>query len=131
MSKRESLIDIGKGIGSILVIMGHTSATSYKLRIFIDSFHMPFFFILSGMVLNTNYSIFQFIKRKIKSLLINYYILNFILLIWKEIINNPLKCFKKKKFILILLNKFFGVLLLIIIIIGLLCHYLQLKFYFL
>ena len=97
MSKRESLIDIGKGIGSILVIMGHTSSTSYKLRIFIDSFHMPFFFILSGMVLNTNYSIFQFIKRKIKSLLINYYILNFILLIWKEIINDPLKCFKNKK----------------------------------
>ena len=131
MSERDPIIDIGKGFGIIFVIMGHTRVTYHKLALFIDSFNMPFFFILSGMVINTNYSIFQFIKKKIKSLLINYYILNFILLIWKQIINNPQKCFRKQKFMFFFLNKFFGVHLLITIIIGLLCHYLLLKLYFL
>jgi fucose 4-O-acetylase-like acetyltransferase len=97
MLERDSMIDIGKGIGSILVILGHTKVTFLRLAIFIDSFHMPFFFILSGMVINLKYSISQFINKKIKSLLINYYILNIILLIWRQIINNPLKCFKKPK----------------------------------
>ena len=97
MLERDSMIDIGKGIGSILVILGHTKVTFLRLAIFIDSFHMPFFFILSGMVINLNYSISQFLNKKIKSLLINYYILNIILLIWRQIINNPLKCFKKPK----------------------------------
>ena len=107
MSEREPVIDIGKGIGIIFVIMGHTRVTYHKLALFIDSFNMPFFFILSGMVINTNYSIFQFIKKKIKSLLINYYILNFILLIWKQIINNPQKCFRKPKIYVLFLKQIF------------------------
>ena len=107
MSERDPVIDIGKGIGIILVIMGHTKVTFHKLAIFIDSFNMPFFFILSGMVINTKYSIIQFIKKKIKSLLINYYILNFILLIWKQIINNPLKCFKKPKIYILFFKQIF------------------------
>lgn len=44
-------VDIAKGIGMILVISGHLCASA-PLRNFIYSFHMPLFFILSGIVYN-------------------------------------------------------------------------------
>lgn len=49
-TKRIEWIDISKGIGIILVIMGHTIALCYSYPIY--SFHMPLFFLLSGMVFN-------------------------------------------------------------------------------
>lgn len=47
-SNRIEEVDISKGIGMVLVIMGHL-CVSASLRNFIYSFHMPLFFILSGM----------------------------------------------------------------------------------
>lgn len=46
-------VDISKGIGMILVITGHL-CVSTLLRNFIYSFHMPLFFILSGVVYNVS-----------------------------------------------------------------------------
>ncbi len=46
--KRIDWIDIAKGIGIILVIIGHTAKFGSTLRNIIFSFHMPLFFILSG-----------------------------------------------------------------------------------
>jgi len=60
-SKRDSTIDIAKALGILLVVFGHaletafvrgdtfTSIVFYPWK-FIYSFHMPLFFILSGMV---------------------------------------------------------------------------------
>ncbi|MCD7778938.1 MAG: acyltransferase family protein [Clostridiales bacterium] len=48
-NKRLEEIDIAKGIGIILVILGH--AGNIPGKTFIYSFHMPLFFILSGMVM--------------------------------------------------------------------------------
>lgn len=47
MAKRLTYIDLAKGIGIILVVVGHTvkDATSHSV---IFSFHMPLFFILGG-----------------------------------------------------------------------------------
>lgn len=45
-------IDIAKGIGIILVIIGHCLPNNSLLRLMIYSFHMPLFFVLSGMVLD-------------------------------------------------------------------------------
>jgi fucose 4-O-acetylase-like acetyltransferase len=50
-TKRVAYIDIAKGIGIILVVMGHNdfaliSPFAHKL---IYSFHMPMFFFMSGM----------------------------------------------------------------------------------
>lgn len=44
-------VDISKGIGMLLVITGHL-CSSAALRNFIYSFHMPLFFVLSGIVYN-------------------------------------------------------------------------------
>lgn len=47
--------DIAKGIGIILVIIGHTIPSSDYLHTFIYSFHMPLFFLVSGLVMK-NYN---------------------------------------------------------------------------
>jgi len=43
-------IDMAKGIGIILVMLGHQVTEGTMLRTYIYSFHMPLFFILVGMV---------------------------------------------------------------------------------
>ena len=48
--QRLAAFDIAKGIGIILVIVGHSSGTICNR--YIDSFHMPLFFIISGYFLS-------------------------------------------------------------------------------
>ena len=47
--KRIPWIDIGKGIGIILVIAGHTF-TEGQFYVWLNSFHMPLFFLLAGIL---------------------------------------------------------------------------------
>ena len=42
-------VDISKGIGILLVIIGHCVYIGGSIHNWIFSFHMPLFFILSGM----------------------------------------------------------------------------------
>lgn len=53
METRERLnyFDIAKGIGIILVIIGHIEYVEQGVRDYIVSFHMPLFFIVSGMLM--------------------------------------------------------------------------------
>lgn len=51
-NQRIEWIDIAKGIGMIFVIAGHTIALDYSYPLY--SFHMPLFFLLSGMFIKTN-----------------------------------------------------------------------------
>lgn len=70
-NKRNDLIDIIKGIGIFLVVLGHQNTT---LTQEIYSFHMPLFFFMSG-IFHKNYSSYiEFIKRKIKTLMVPYFI---------------------------------------------------------
>ena len=48
--KRIDEIDIAKGIGIIMTIIGHNVFAGY-VKTFIYSFHMPLFFILAGLVM--------------------------------------------------------------------------------
>ena len=69
-SSRLEPIDIAKGIGIILVYIGHIPI-AYDLRSFIYNFHMPLFFFLSGLFLNEKkYTIQEFFKARCKSLLV-------------------------------------------------------------
>ena len=45
--KRMDYIDIAKGIGIILVILGHRNIST-DIKQFIYTFYMPLFFMLSG-----------------------------------------------------------------------------------
>lgn len=64
---RNSTIDIAKGIGIILVVLGHTD---FVWKNFIYQFHLPLFFFLSGYVFNINKltSFKKFFLKKIKAL---------------------------------------------------------------
>lgn len=51
MKKRITYFDLAKGIGIILVVLGHMENIYGGLRTWISSFHMPLFFVISGMLL--------------------------------------------------------------------------------
>ena len=72
--KRIGWIDMAKGYGIILVIIGHLS-TPY-ITTFIYTFHIPLFFFLSGYVFNGNKGFKDFIVSKIKRLLVPYFCLS-------------------------------------------------------
>lgn len=80
-TKRIEALDIAKGIGIILVIIGHMSS-SY-LRNWIYSFHMPLFFILSGICFKTEKypSFLPFLKQRVRTLAIPTLALYFIILL--------------------------------------------------
>lgn len=64
--------DIAKGIGIFLMVMGHAGLPG-AVHNWIYSFHMPFFFILSGFFFkNGKYSFGEFVWRKFKTLIVPY-----------------------------------------------------------
>ena len=88
-NEREEYLDIAKGVGIILVVWAHAQG---PLRNFIDGFHMPFFFFVSGMLYRgESRDIGEYCKRKFNSLLRPFYIWNllflplfFVLYYWKQ-----------------------------------------------
>jgi len=65
-------VNIAKTIGITLVAIGHLTIPTNGL-LFINGFHMPLFFILSGYLLScSKYDLKSFAKRKAQTLLIPY-----------------------------------------------------------
>ena len=74
MKKRILHIDIAKGIGIILVVIGHSHLmTNQSLFNIIYSFHVPLFFLLAGIFFKVDMSFFQTIRKKADSLLKPYF----------------------------------------------------------
>ena len=69
--ERIEWVDIAKGIAIIAMIIGH-GCPKRAIVSFIFSFHMPLFFILSGIVYKTNSK--GMVSKKIKSLIVPYFI---------------------------------------------------------
>lgn len=75
MSKRIEFIDIARGIGILLVVLGHNDfgyISPFAHQV-IYSFHMPLFFFLSGYFLNVTVGFGDFAFRRFNSLLKPYY----------------------------------------------------------
>lgn len=70
---RIEALDIAKGIGMFFVVWAHVNYTPFLLK-YIYSFHMPLFFIISGILYNKEkYSSFpHYIKRRAKTLICPY-----------------------------------------------------------
>lgn len=82
-------IDVAKGIGILCVFLGHLGVEIVDRIVF--TFHMPLFFILSGMLLKVDVPLRSFIKQKSKRLLIPYYATGgiiCILLVFADIFRN-------------------------------------------
>lgn len=69
--RRLAYIDIAKGIGIFLVVLGHVR-TSLYLHDAIFLFHMPLFFLLSGMVFKKDEEWWTCMKKKVRYLLLPY-----------------------------------------------------------
>lgn len=74
--KRINYFDMAKGLGIILVVLGHIEYISDELRAWISSFHMPLFFVISGMLI---YSLNQseknlntLFRKKFRGIMIPY-----------------------------------------------------------
>lgn len=80
MGKRFDYVDIAKGLGIMLVIMGHIE---YAYVPFCGSVHIPLFFILSGYLYDMERpctaSYGETVRKRVKRLLIPYFVYNLIL----------------------------------------------------
>ena len=50
--QRMTYLDCAKGVAIILVVLGHIDMGNNPLNNWIYSFHMPLFFVLSGMLMS-------------------------------------------------------------------------------
>ncbi|MGK4199255.1 acyltransferase family protein [Fusobacterium sp. HC1336] len=77
---RNRYIDELKGIGIILVVLGHHKNFFNE---YIYAYHMPFFFFLSGIVHKNYDNYLYFVKKKIKQILFPYIVFSILLfMIW-------------------------------------------------
>lgn len=76
-NRRMEYIDIYRGIGIVLMIMGHIGFGG-KFDLWIHAFHMPMFFFISGFLHKNKDSFCELIKKKAKALLIPYLIFGII-----------------------------------------------------
>lgn len=85
---RIEYLDIAKGIGIILVVWAHASGPKSN---YIEQFHMPFFFFLSGILYREGRSLRTYCIHKLKVLLVPFWQWNllmfplfFVLYYWKK-----------------------------------------------
>ena len=71
MKERITWVDSAKGIGILLVFMGHLVEVSWP-GMWAYSFHLPLFFFLSGYLFSVKTSFRDFLKKKAKSILLPY-----------------------------------------------------------
>lgn len=94
MKKRIAYIDFARGLAIILVVIGHYIQVFYvdafknnPILIIIYSFHMPLFFIISGLTFKTidRNNIVDWIKKKVKQLIIPSYIFILLMMLCQSI----------------------------------------------
>lgn len=83
--KRIEWLDIAKGIGIFLVVYAHARAPYNR---YIYNFHMPFFFLISGMLYKSGGDLKKYIVRKIQTLYIPFVFWNLLFIIGKSIIRH-------------------------------------------
>jgi polysaccharide biosynthesis protein PslL len=75
---RNPTLDIAKGLGIILVVLGHNwvvESTKGELFRVIFSFHVPLFFFLSGVFLRKTDALTAFVRARTHSLLKPYFVI--------------------------------------------------------
>lgn len=88
-NKRLDYIDVCRAIGIIFVVLGHTYGIPYNLYLLIFSFHMPFFFFLSGFVYNADKNqrmgFRKYVVKRLRQYIIPYFIFGILNLIFEII----------------------------------------------
>lgn len=75
-NKRLTYLDLAKGLGIILVVFGHLEYINENVRGYISAFHMPLFFVISGILIalgdETRLDFKTMASKKARGLLIPY-----------------------------------------------------------
>ncbi len=71
---RIDYIDYAKAIGIILVVIGHINEYNSPCKAWLYAFHMPLFFILSGMFLKPSNDFRAFIDKRVRRLIVPFLI---------------------------------------------------------
>ena len=85
--KRLEYVDAAKGLGILLMVLGHIWINACaEIVIWIYSFHMPMFFLLSGIILRytkimDKKSLAEIIRKKFRQLIVPYIVFEFIYVI--------------------------------------------------
>ncbi len=84
---RDQFIDSVKGVGILLVVIGHHLLGTEPVIKWINSFHMPLFFIISGILSVLRYekgtdSLKEYATRKARALLYPYVTFSLLNLLW-------------------------------------------------
>ena len=93
-SKRKEYLDITKGIGILLVVLGHCPLVFNPLKQWIYAFHMPLFFFVAGMVWNKDshekrgFFTGEFLADKIKRLIIPCFIWGVLYMLLDMVMNH-------------------------------------------
>ncbi|MGV8892533.1 MAG: acyltransferase family protein [Burkholderiaceae bacterium] len=77
--KRQISVDVLKGMGIIIVVVGHITYNELLFKT-IFMFHMPLFFLLGGWLHNINTPQRIYLQSKMRSLLLPY--LSFLVILW-------------------------------------------------
>lgn len=81
ITQKAEWVDLCRGMGIFLVVLGHTMLSNPISGVYIYGFHMPLFFFISGLVSNyKKYSFKDFIKSRFNTLILPYVF--FYLLTW-------------------------------------------------
>lgn len=108
-SKRLNYIDMSKGIAILLVVFGHISQVTDNIKVLIVAFHMPIFFIISGLMMKhtgiANKDFCDNLKHKAKTILIPYLSFEFVYTILRMVtkgftLNNFIDRFIKESIML-------------------------------
>lgn len=73
MKKRVAWIDIARAIGIFFIVLGHIPEDGL-VRKYIFSFHVPFFFLLSGICFNGHKDFKRFVEKKVKTIVVPYFV---------------------------------------------------------
>ncbi|MBR6159984.1 MAG: acyltransferase family protein [Lachnospiraceae bacterium] len=75
-TKRLDYLDMAKGFGIILVVLGHMEDIATGTRVWISSFHMPLFFMISGILMavknEQERDLLQCLKKRYRGIIIPY-----------------------------------------------------------
>lgn len=90
MEKHLYWVDLAKVLGLYLMILGHGNLVDDDLRFYIYSFHMPLFFLVSGLFVKNKdgNQLYSTIVSAFKSLIIPYLCLNMVCLVCFFIIDS-------------------------------------------
>lgn len=83
MKRRSVYLDIARGVGMLAIMLGHLPSPTIWRVVF--TFHVPIFFLISGYFFKEGTAFGPFLQRKVRTLLVPYYVVCLVLIVFAGI----------------------------------------------